>query len=350
MREYGVSPVTSALVFLGILLVLTIIVERVSIALLRRVTSKTATTLDDVFVEGIPGIVRAICVTLALRVVALAFLPERMQENAASTLHAASVAVVGILAARLILRMVSAWIDVNPALKPLGPGIRLTIKVLIIPVILILVLQAFGVRVEAFLAGLGIGALAVGLALQDVLKNIFAGVQLVMDQPVRAGDYVKLANGIEGTVIEMGLRSTKLLTNEHNTVILPNATLANEVITNTDLIDHTFAHSVIVGVVYGSDTRRVESVLLEEAKAFAANEQGAVKENGATDVVFVRFHSFGDSALNFRVTVRLNRFQGSPGLASELNHRIYERLKREGIEIAFPTRTVYVRNEAFPRA
>lgn len=337
---YGVTTPVAVLIFIGILVVLTILVERVSVALVRKLTSKTDTKVDDVFVGGIPGIVRSICVMLALRVVAVVFTHGQRQETLLTVLHGLTVAVVGILAARLLLKMVSAWIDSKPAMKPLGPGIKLTIKVLVIPVILLAILQALGIKIEAFLAALGIGALAVGLALQDVLKNIFAGVQLVLDQPVRAGDFIQLANGTRGTVTEMGLRSTKLITVENNTVILPNSTLANEIITNTDLLDQSYAHHVLIGIAYGCDTRRVAKVLLEEASDVAKTVPGFLPEEAQVFLL-----TFGDSAIQFRVTLRLTRFSGSNESVSELNHRIYARLQREGIEMAYPTRTVFIRNE-----
>lgn len=339
--EYRVTTPVAVLIFIGLLVVLTIVVERIAMALVRKLTSKTDTKVDDVFVEGIPGIVRSICVMLALRVVAVVFTHGSRQESLLTALHGLTVAVVGILAARLLLRMVSAWIDSKPAMKPLGPGIKLTIKVLVIPVILLAILQALGVKIEAFLAGLGIGALAVGLALQDVLKNIFAGVQLVLDQPVRAGDFIQLANGTRGTVTEMGLRSTKLVTVENNTVILPNSTLANEIITNTDLIDQSYAHHLLLGIAYGCDTRRVAQVLSDEANAVAKSVPGFLPEG-----VQVFLLTFGDSAIQFRVTLRLTRFSGSNDAVSELNHRIYARLQREGIEMAYPTRTVFLRGDA----
>ncbi len=339
-EAYGVTTPIAVLIFIGLLVVLTILVERISMALVRKLTSKTDTKVDDVFVEGIPGIVRSICVMLALRVVAVVFTHGPRQETLLTALHGLTVAVVGILAARLLLKMVSAWIDSKPAMKPLGPGIKLTIKVLVIPVILLAILQALGIKIEAFLAALGIGALAVGLALQDVLKNIFAGVQLVLDQPVRAGDFIQLANGTRGTVTEMGLRSTKLVTVENNTVILPNSTLANEIITNTDLIDQSYAHHLLLGIAYGCDTRRVSQVLLDEATEVAKTVPGFLAEG-----VQVFLLAFGDSAIQFRVTLRLTRFSGSNDAVSELNHRIYGRLQREGIEMAFPTRTVFLRNE-----
>lgn len=338
---YGVTTPVAVLIFIGILVLLTIIVERISVALVRKLTSKTDTKVDDVFVGGIPGIVRSICVMLALRVVAVVFTHGARQETLLTVLHGLTVAIVGILAARLLLRMVSAWIDSKPEMKPLGAGIKLTIKVLVIPVILLAILQALGIKIEAFLAALGIGALAVGLALQDVLKNIFAGVQLVLDQPVRAGDFIQLANGTRGTVTEMGLRSTKLVTIENNTVILPNSTLANEIITNTDIIDQSYAHHLPLGIAYGCDTRQVSKVLFEEATEIAKSVPGFLP-----DGVQVFLLAFGDSAIQFRVTLRLRRFAGSNDAVSELNHRIYARLQREGIEIAYPTRTLFVRNES----
>ncbi|MCG3134501.1 MAG: hypothetical protein HMLKMBBP_01808 [Planctomycetes bacterium] len=338
--RWGVGDVAAGFLFAGVLILFTVLVERVSMAVIRRFASRTETRVDDVFVAGIPGIVRWACALLGLQVAAQVLIPEQHRSLASVALKAVSVVAIGILATRLLLRVTDAWAEQRPQMRPLTPGVKLAIKVLVIPILLVTLLQTLGVEIHAFLTALGVGALAVGLALQDVLKNIFAGIQLVLDQPVRAGDYIQLGNGTKGTVLEMGLRSTKLRTVENNVVIIPNATLASEIITNTDLADRAYNHFVTVGVAYGTDTRRAQAALLDTTRAFADTVEGAVKDSA--DVTLLRF---GDSSVDFRVSVRLVKFDGMAPLASELLHRIHERLSAEKIEIPFPTRTVHLHGD-----
>lgn len=339
-RYWEAPPYVAIPVFLVALAVVSFLVERISVVLIRRLTSRTETKVDDAFVEGLPRIVRTLCVLLAINVLTHALLHQDTREVAGRIVVAFSIVVLGFALTGLALRMVDAWTASRPQVQPLAPGVRLAIKIAVIPILLITVLRVFGVPVEAFLTALGIGSLAVALALQDVLKNIFSGIQLVMDQPIRAGDFVILASGVRGTVLDVGLRSTRLRTIDNNVVILPNTTLANEVITNVDLVDNTYTHNVTIGVDYGSDTRKVESALLDEASKAVREVPGFLPETPV-----VAFLALGQSSLDFRVSVRMNRFGGQLIPLSELNHRLLARLRAEGVEIPFPTRTVYLRNE-----
>lgn len=333
-------PYLAIPLFLGILAAVSFLVERVSVFLIGRLTSRTTTRVDDVFVSGLPGLVRTVCALLALNVVARALLAAESQEIASKAVTALSLIVVGVVVIGLGSRMIDAWAETRTEIRPIAPGIKLSLKVAAIPLLLLTVLRVFGVPIEAFLTALGLGSLAVALALQDVLKNIFSGIQLVMDQPIRAGDFVTLGNGTRGTVLEIGMRSTRLRTVDNNTVVIPNATLANETITNADLIDAAYAHAIVIGVDYGSDTRRVEAVLRDEAVRAVAEVPGFSGE--PPTVVFV---GMGASSLDFRVVVRLRQFAGHPDVVSELNHRLLGRLRAEGIDIPFPTRTVILRNQ-----
>lgn len=334
------APVVAIPVFLGALALLSLLVERIASFLIRRVAARTATRVDDVFVESLPGLVRAQLTFIALHVVADALVArEDASRKVEQVLTALNYVVVGIVLTRLGLRMTDAWVESKPHLKPVGPGVKFAIKVLVIPILLVLVLQAFGQKVEAFLTVLGVGSLAVALALQDVLKNIFAGLQIVLDQPIRAGDFISLDDGkVKGTVLEIGLRSTKLRTAENNVVIIPNANLATAVVTNAELVDRAYAHTLTLGVAYDSDTRRAQAVLEEELRRAVAEVPGFVNEPPQ-----VFFRDFGDSALVFVVTVKVRQYTDRLQALGELNHRLHGRLAAEGIEIPYPSRTVYLR-------
>jgi len=340
-RYWKAPPYIAIPIFLGVLAATSFLFERLSVYLIGHFTSRTPTKVDDAFVEGFPRLVRTICILIAINVVTHALLGQDSHETAGRVIVALSIVVLGFALTQLVLRLVDAWTTSRPQIGPLGPGIRLAVKVAVIPVLLITVLRVFDVPVEAFLTALGVGSLAVALALQDILKNVFAGIQLVMDQPVRAGDYVILASGVRGTVLDVGLRSTRLRTLDNNIVILPNNTLANEIVTNTDVIDNTYIHHATIGVGYGSDTRKVEAALLDEAGKVIAEVPGFL-----SDTPKVAFTGFGQSTFDFRVTVRLSRFSGQFEPLSELNHRLLARLRAEDVEIPFPTRTVVLRNDA----
>jgi small-conductance mechanosensitive channel len=337
VRDY--APVVVIPIFLGALALLSFLAERIAAFLIRRVATKTETRVDDVFVESLPRLVRAQLTFVALHVVADALVRGDANDKVAQVLTALNYVVVGVVVTRLGLRMTDAWVEGKPHLKPVGPGIKFAIKVLVIPILLVLVLQAFGQKVEAFLTVLGVGSLAVALALQDVLKNIFAGLQIVLDQPIRAGDFITLDDGkVRGTVLEIGLRSTKLRTLENNVVIIPNANLATAVVTNTELVDRAYTQTLTLGVDYGADTRHVQRVLEEETGRAIAESASFVAEPPK-----VLFREFGESALLFSVAVKVRQYSDRLEALGELNHRLHARLREEGIEIPFPQRTVHLR-------
>lgn len=341
-QQVAHAPIVAIPVFLLILAVVSFVIERVAAWFVQRFAKKTATQVDDVFVESLPRLIRTVLLFVALHVVVQALVRDPARaDTAMRVIRAIGIVAIGIVATRIALRMTDAWVEGRPQMRPVGPGIKLALKVAVIPVLLVTVLQTFGIEIAAFLTVLGVGSLAVALALQDVLKNIFSGIQLVLDQPIRAGDFVSMDDGkVRGTVLEVGLRSTKLRTVDNNVVIVPNATLANAVVTNMDVVDRTHLHTVVVGAGYDSDSRRVQAVLEETARALADGDERFTK-----DPPVVAFREFGDSALVFALTVRLRTFADRGTAGSELNHRILERFRAEGIEIAFPTRTVIVRQE-----
>lgn len=344
-HQFQQPPVIAIPVFIGVLALTSFVIERLAAWFIGRVAAKTDTKMDDVFAAGLPGIVRLALTFVAISVVSHALLTgEEASANASHAIAAVGILVVGIAVTRLLLRMTDAWAEAKEHRRPVGPGVKLGLKVAAIPVLIVLALHAAGVEIAPLLTMLGVGSLAVALALQDVLKNIFCGIQLVIDQPVRAGDYIALDDGkVRGTVLEIGLRSTKLRTFENNVVILPNTNVANAVVTNMDMIERTYAHAIRVGVAYGSDARRVQEVLQDECDRMVNADDAFLKEP-----VKVHFAEMADFALIFRIVVRLKQYAGFFDQVAELNHRIYERLQREGIEIPFPTRTVYVRQDPPP--
>src|SRR6185295_4569891 len=172
--------------------------------------------------------------------------------------------------------------------------------------------------------------LAVGLALQDTLKNMFAGIQIVLDQPIRAGDFVEVDKNVRGTVIELGLRSTKLRSMDNNVIVLPNATIANAVVVNFDVADRRYIQTLAVPVAYGVDTRRVQKIL-EEIAAAARKDIPEISDEPAR----IALKDLGESGLNFSFEITVRQYGGRAAIVAELYHRIYERMRDEKIEIPF---------------
>jgi small-conductance mechanosensitive channel len=205
---------------------------------------------------------------------------------------------------------------------------------------LLILLDDLGVAITPILTALGVGGLAVALALQDTLSNLFAGIHILADQPIRVGDYVKLDSGIAGFVEDIGWRSTRLRLLSNNMTIVPNAILAKSAITNYCLPAPRMSLDVRVDVSYAADPDQVEKVLVEEATQAAAVVPGLL----ADPPPLVRFiPGFGESALQFTLSCTVATYVDQYLAQHELRKRIIRRFRTEGIEIPFPVRTVELR-------
>ncbi|HWF07141.1 MAG TPA: mechanosensitive ion channel domain-containing protein [Bryobacteraceae bacterium] len=206
-------------------------------------------------------------------------------------------------------------------------------------------LRVFDVSLTPILTTLGVGGLAVALALQDTLSNLFAGFYVSISGLVHIGDYIKLNSGEEGYITDINWRCTMMRGTSNNLVIIPNSKLGQAIYTNYSMPDRRMGMSVSFGVDYESDVARVERILLEEATAAAAQIDGLLAEP-APSVLFNPGPS--DSALVFQVNCNVADFAAQGRVQSELRKRLFNRLKAEAINMPFPTRTVLLRGARHP--
>jgi small-conductance mechanosensitive channel len=206
---------------------------------------------------------------------------------------------------------------------------------------LLVLLAALGIQITPILTALGVGGLAVALALQDTLSNLFAGAHLLADKPIRVGDYVKIADTIEGHVLDIGWRSTRVRMLQNTVVVVPNKKVAESVIVNYDLPEPRLALLIRVSVGYASDPDHVERVLVDEATKAAGPIPGLLAEPAP----FVRLiPGFGESSLDFTLICQVASFVDQYVVQHELRKRILRRLRAEGIEIPYPVRTVELKS------
>lgn len=201
---------------------------------------------------------------------------------------------------------------------------------------LLVFLDLIGISITPILASLGIGSLAVGLALQDTLANFFAGIYITIDKPVREGDFIRLESGEEGFVTEVGWRSTRIQMLPNNTLIVPNQKIISTVIMNYHLPSQELAVLLQVGIHYDSDLKKVEQVTADVARHIMKTVPGGVPAFEP----FIRYHSFGESSVNFTVILRAKQFVDQYLIKHEFIKALHERYKKEGIVIPYPIRTL----------
>ena len=201
-----------------------------------------------------------------------------------------------------------------------------------------------GISISPILAGLGIGGLAVALAVQPTLSNFFAGTYVVTEGELKTGDFIELDGGPSGYVESVGWRSTKIRTRFNNLVIIPNSRMAESIVTN--YFSPTPAMNIIVtcGVSYESDLSQVETIALEEAASLIKESSHSVKNVDP----FFGFSNFGDSNIDFYIFLQAVDRQGTFTLKSELMKRIHARFASEGIEINYPVRKLVMPEEFNP--
>lgn len=249
--------------------------------------------------------------------------------------------VLGMVSVTLtVATMASQSVEAYRAvIAPSLPVISLTRNitwVLIAVLGFLVILNGLGLSITPMLTALGVGGLAIALALQEPLSNFFAGLFITIAGQIRVGDYVKLDSGQEGYVVDFSWRSARLRMLSNNLVVVPNAKLAQSILVNHHLPSQDLAVLVEVGVDYSSDLRHVERVVTDVGRAVMREVAGGVPDFDP----FIRYHTFGDSSIGFTVILRAKEFVDQYLIKHEFIKRLHERFDEEHIVIPFPIRTL----------
>lgn len=267
-------------------------------------------------------------------------LPSRFTERSPEVLQVLFIASVTLMFMRIAGDMVRDFGDQIPGAVPVTTLSQNLAQLAVLILGVLVGLRVIGIEITPILTALGVGGLAVALALQDTLSNLFAGFYISVARQIRLGDYIKLMNtGEEGYVTDISWRATAMRGLSNNMVIVPNAKLAQSNVTNYYLPEKRMGISVQVNVGYGSDIDRVERVLLEIGKQAVKEVPGMVAEPSPS----VTFDpGFLDSSLGFTLGVQIAEFSNQYSVRPELRRRILKRFREEGIEMPFPTRSVFM--------
>lgn len=243
-----------------------------------------------------------------------------------------------VLAATVATMRVVAGLVQSVAMSRSGMANSATIfaniaRITVLAVGVLVLLQTLGISIAPLLTALGVGGLAVALALQDTLANLFAGVHILASRKVKLGDYIQLSTGEEGYVTDINWRNTVVHQLPDNDLIVPNAQLANATVTNTHRPTRQLSVPVQVEVGYDSDLGRVEEVTVDVGREVMREVAGGVPDHEPT----VRFHTFGEHGIGFSVSLRADEFADQYLVKHEFIKRLHRRYREEGITIPVPS-------------
>jgi small-conductance mechanosensitive channel len=307
-----------------------LLVRRILRSWLARIASHQKTELTDVLAATIPrpAGIAVFLVGLASGLRLLAVPETRMLEMHRALAFLLATLGVGLMM-RVALRAIDAYGRSNPGLQSSAGIGRAVTWAAGLAIEAVLASDTLGVSLVPSLTALGVGSLSVALALQDTLSNFFSGVQVILDRPVRPGDFVRVEPSFEGYVTSIGWRSTHLRTLGNNLVVIPNAVLAKAVITNYTLPTPNVSSSVRVDVMVGADVAKVEAILAEVAKG-ASGLQGVAAES-APQVSLSP--GFVDGGIAFTIFFNVKSFGEQAGIQHALRMRIAAALRKEGIAL-----------------
>jgi small-conductance mechanosensitive channel len=320
-----------------------LIVRSIFFRIFHRWAEKSRSGLDDLIIRAVktPSIFWSLAIGLYLGV--------NVSEYTGKYLHYINQSIniliifsITVAAASLTGKIFVYYVEKSEIPIPTTGLVNGILRGLIWVVGLIIILNFLGIPITPMITALGVGGLAVALALQDTLANLFAGIHIMIEKSIRVGDFIKLESGQEGYVEDITWRTTRIRMLPNNMVIIPNHKFSQSIVTNYFLPEKRMSLLIPVSVSYQADPEKVEAVLADEAKKAVGEIPGLLGDPEP----FVRFiPGFGDSSLDFTLICQVKEFVDQYQVQHELRKRILKRLKTEGLEIPFPQRTVYLREE-----
>ncbi|WP_171110712.1 MULTISPECIES: mechanosensitive ion channel family protein [Streptomyces] len=292
---------------------------------------------DDVIVDALRTVVPwGAIVGGAASAGAVLPLTRTVQHHVNQSLTVLFILVVSVSAARAVAALVRTVAQSRSGVAASASIFVNITRVAVLAIGFLVMLQTLGISIAPLLTALGVGGLAVALALQDTLANLFAGIHILASKTVQPGDYIRLSSGEEGYVTDINWRQTTIRNLSNNLVIIPNGQLAGTNMTNYNRPEEQLTILLQAGVAYDSDLEHVERVTMEVIAEVMNEIDGAVPDHEPA----VRFHTFGDSRIGFTIILGVGEFSDQYRIKHEFIKRLHKRYRAEGIRIPAPTRTV----------
>ncbi len=306
---------------------------------IKKLTSKTKTKIDDIIVDMIEE-----PVVLALTIVGLWYGLHRLEftdgmvDFMGKVYHILITVNVTWLIARLVDAVIAEYIvpltektesDLDDQIIPIvQKGLKSAIWILGV----IVALNNAGYDVGALIAGLGIGGLALAMAAKDSVSNIFGGIMIFTDKPFTVGDRIKV-NGFDGTITEVGIRTSRMRTLEGRLVTIPNSQFTGNMVENVTA-EPTRKVLLNIGLTYDMTADNME-------KGIAVLKEVAANNSDIEENIVVGFNSFGDFSLGITFIYYIKKDADIMDTQTGMNLEILRKFSENGLDMAFPTQTIY---------
>ena len=321
-------------------LVLGSIFKKFLVSRLKSLSLKNDWESDDVIINAIDSVI-LFWFFLAFSTIAIGNAnlpgPEDLYQKIISAFLIIS---ISFTSSKIVLGLLDVWSKTNKSLPSTGIFKGLT-NFAIFSLGILFILQSFGISITPLITALGVGGLAVSLALKDTLSDLFGGINILLSKTMQEGDYVQLDNGYQGYVENVGWRYTTIRERANNIISIPNSVLSGSISKNFSSMDSAFRVPIQIGVSYDSDLDHVEKVALEVANDLYENLDCISKSYKPA----IRFREFADSSINFFIYFQGKNFGDHNTILNSYIKKLHKRFRQEKIDIPYPIRTLIHKNE-----
>ncbi|MBR9691469.1 mechanosensitive ion channel [Candidatus Woesearchaeota archaeon] len=321
------------------------IIKLITEKIFTKLARKTKTKLDDFLIKRTKRPISILLMFVGFRLALIALALGGRVEEVVIKITNSLIAIVTIYLTVVIVKVILDYWGETYAKKTKSTAddhlisvIKRAMNIFFFIAVLLAILQVWGVEIGPLLAGLGVGGIAIAFALQKSLGNVFGGISMILDKSISVGDVVVLENEMRGTIVDIGLRSTKIKTFDNEYVIVPNGKLEEMNIQNVVKPEPSIRIVIPFGVAYGSNVEKVKKVVLKEIEKVEGLD---IREEEKKP--FVRFLEMADSSLNFKAYFYIESYENRFESIDQATTLIYNALNKNKISIPFPQMDVHVK-------
>ena len=309
---------------------------------LKRLVERTNWSGDDIIVSSLES---QIVFWFFLLGVSIVFddinITEDLKNIIGKIINISFIASVTHVFAKLIVGLVELWSKKQGGGFPSTTIFTNIVRITVYIIGSLIIFDRLNISIAPMLTALGVGGLAVSLALKDTLSDVFSGLHILLSKKVEPGDFVSLDSGEMGYIQNITWRNTKMLERSNNIIHIPNTKLSSAIIKNYDSGDPSFSVKIPIGVSYDSDLEKVGRIITEVSNNIHEKMDEVNKEAEPS----FKFRGFGESSIDLAVYFRGNKYGDQNPIIHEFIKEIHTRFEKEGVDIPFPVRTIIQRKE-----